>query len=210
MSDSKAVIRRRVRTLRDAAPAAQRAEWSRQICERALALPAYRAARTIHIYLSFQSEVDTQPIIEHALAHDKRVLVPVFVKDSEETPCAQITSLDPAQFYVGWRGLRIPKVTSPVALDEIALVFVPVVAFAARESSVSGWSAADEVQRCARFVRIGYGAGYYDRFLGRMAPDVPRIGLAFSLQRVEAIPVEWFDAPLDDVLTEREDNRRHG
>jgi len=51
--------------------------------------------------------------------------------------------------------------------------------------------------------RIGYGAGYYDRFLARLRPGVPKIGLAFGMQRVASIPVEPHDVVLDDMLTEQ-------
>lgn len=200
MPESKADIRRRVRALRDAAPANLRAEWSARICAKALALPAYRSARTIHIFLSFQSEVDTGAIIAHALGCGKRVVVPVFVKGSDETPSAQITSLAPEDFHVSGRGLRAPKALRLVPPEEIDLVFVPLVAFAPLASD----SAPPEEGPWRRIARVGYGAGFYDRFLRRIRADAPRIGLAFALQRVAAIPIAPFDAWLDDVITEED------
>jgi 5-formyltetrahydrofolate cyclo-ligase len=199
MNPEKVAIRKHVRALRDAALAEQHAAWTALICTKALALPAYQAAYTIHIFLSFQSEVDTRAIIEHALAHGKRVVVPVFVKDSDETPCTQITSLDNDAFHFGKWNMRTPKVLRPVPLDEIDLVFAPMVAFATPpllpspkgEGLGMGWP------------RIGYGAGYYDRFLARLRPGVPKIGLAFGMQRVASIPVEPHDVVLDDMLTEQ-------
>ncbi len=135
MIRNKSEIRKRIRALRDAAPAAQRAEWSRRICARALQLPAYRAARTIHIFLSFQSEIDTQAIIEDALRAGKRVAVPVFLKDSDETPATEITSLDDSEFTFGKWNLRTPKTLRPVPLDEIDLVLAPMVAFSPSQPS---------------------------------------------------------------------------
>lgn len=193
MTESKLEIRRRIRALRDAAPAAQRAEWTGRICRKALALPAYRSARIVHIFLSFQSEVDTRAIIEDALAGGKRVVVPVFVKGSEETPCTQITSLDDDEFHFGAWGLRTPKVLRPVPLEAIDLVFVPMVAFALPPAGAGAGG---------RVARIGYGAGFYDRFLKRVRPDVPKIGLAFGLQRADAIPLAPHDVLLDAVITE--------
>jgi 5-formyltetrahydrofolate cyclo-ligase len=195
---SKADIRRQIRALRDAAPADLRAEWSARICAKALALPAYRSAQTIHIFLSFQSEVDTQAIIVHALACGKRVVAPVFVKGSDETPCAQITSLEPSAFDFGRWGLRTPKVLQLVPPDEIDLVFAPVVAFACL---APGGGPLQETHK-AGVARIGYGIGFYDRFLKRVRAGAPKIGLAFELQRVEAIPSAHFDVPLDGVITE--------
>jgi 5-formyltetrahydrofolate cyclo-ligase len=193
MNPEKAAIRKHIRALRDAAPAEQRAAWTALICTKAMALPAYQAARTIHIFLSFQSEVDTRAIIEHALAHGKRVVTPVFLKDSDETPCTQITSLDDGAFHFGKWNMRTPKVLRPVPLDEIDLVFAPMVAFAPlpfRGGDGGG------------VARIGYGAGFYDRFLKRIRLGVPKIGLAFAMQRVASIPIEPHDVVLDNVITD--------
>jgi 5-formyltetrahydrofolate cyclo-ligase len=193
MSETKSEIRTRVRALRDAAPAQMRAEWSRHICARAVQLPAYRAARTIHIFLSFQSEIDTTAVIEDALRAGKRVVVPVFAKDSDETPATELTSLADGEFSFGKWGLRTPKTMRLVPLAEIDLVFVPMVAFSPFPlGEGSGMKAA----------RIGYGAGFYDTFLSRLQPRVPKIGLAFALQRVEHIPIEPHDVLLHDVITE--------
>jgi 5-formyltetrahydrofolate cyclo-ligase len=195
MNPEKAAIRKHIRALRDAVAAEQRAAWTQRICEKALALPEYQSACVIHIFLSFQSEVDTRAIIERAFAQGKRVVVPVFLKDSDETPCTHITSLDEGEFNSGKWGLRTPKAVRLAPIEEIDLVFAPMVAFASplllpRSQGAVGWG------------RIGYGAGFYDRFLKRIRHGVPKIGLAFSMQRVEAIPVEWFDVLLDDVITE--------
>lgn len=183
----KLAIRKRIRALRDAASAEDRAAWSAAICAQALALPAYAAARTVHLFLSFQSEIDTTAIIEHALTHGKHVLVPVFTLNSEETPCTRIDTLDREAFEFGKWNMRTPKVINLVPIEEIDLVFAPMVAWARH---IPGGVA-----------RVGYGAGFYDRFLSRLRPGVPRIGLAFALQHVEAIPLEPHDVLLDDVMT---------
>lgn len=192
MHESKTEIRKRVRALRDAAPAEMRADWSRRICAKALQLTAYHAARTIHIFLSFQSEIDTTAIIEDAFRAGKRVVVPVFLKNSDETPATQIASLDDSEFTFGKWNLRTPRTLRLVPIDAIDLVFVPMVAFSPVPQGEGG----------VRVARIGYGAGFYDTFLSRLRAGVPKIGLAFSLQRVAYIPIEPHDVLLDSVLTE--------
>lgn len=193
MSDKK-TLRARMRALRDGIPAEQRADWSRRICEQAIALPACHVARVVHCFLSIQSEVDTRPLIEHALAHGKRVVVPVFVKGSDETPCTEILSLGDDTFETGRFNLRVPKTMRPVALAEIDLVFVPMLAFAIPEDA--------SPTHPGKICRLGYGVGYYDRLLGRLRPDTPKIGLAFALQRVPEMTMEAHDIYLDAVLTE--------
>lgn len=140
------------------------------------------------MFLSFQSEVDTSSLITHALSHGKRVVVPVFLRDSDETPATRILSLSEDEYVFGRWGMRTPKVRNDVPLDEIDVVFAPLVCFA---------SVGD-----GRWARIGYGAGFYDLLLGRLRADVGRIGLAFALQRVDHVPLEPHDALLDEVLCE--------
>ena len=50
--------------------------------------------------------------------------------------------------------------------------------------------------------RLGYGGGYYDRYLPRLMSDTIKIGVAFSCQEVEEVPTAEFDVPLDVVVTE--------
>jgi 5-formyltetrahydrofolate cyclo-ligase len=188
MHQEKVALRRSVRSQRDAVPAEARARWSAQICAAAIAHPAYVRSHTVHVFLSFQSEIDTSAIIAHALASDRRVVVPVFPPGSSETPAVEITTLDDAAFEFGRWGMRTPKVLREVALDAIDLVFAPLVCFAAIDGG--------------RFARIGYGAGYYDRLLTRLSPGTPCIGLAFAMQRVGIVPIEEHDRMLDEVLTD--------
>ncbi len=194
MPDKK-TLRAQMQALRDGLPASQRAEWSRRICAHAVDLPAYQSARLVHCFLSIRSEVDTRPIIEHALAHGKRVVAPVFVKGSAETPCTEIVSLNDDEFEIGRFNLRAPKIMRPVAPGEIDLVFVPLLAFVVPEDASSALEP-------GKVCRLGYGIGYYDRLLSRLRADTPKIGLAFAAQRVTAMPIEAHDICLHAVITE--------
>ncbi|HJJ51166.1 MAG TPA: 5-formyltetrahydrofolate cyclo-ligase, partial [Methanocorpusculum sp.] len=73
----------------------------------------------------------------------------------------------------------------PAAASSIDVVLVPMVGF-------------DRVGH-----RLGYGAGYYDRFFEKN-PNIPRIGMAYACQEMECIPSEWFDARMDLIVTEDE------
>ena len=191
MSLNKSELRQQRVAMRDALSPAQRVVWSEAIYQRAIALPEYQAAHVVHCFLSIRSEVNTQPLIEHALAHGKRVVLPVFLRDHEQTPCTEITSLAEDEFKLTGFGLRVPRVQRRVALSKIDLVFVPLLAFAEVAPN--------------QFYRLGYGAGYYDRFLARLA--APKIGLGFEMQRVDALPTETHDVALDSVITENNDHR---
>jgi 5-formyltetrahydrofolate cyclo-ligase len=194
MKLEKRALRKRIRALRDAAPAEQRAAWSARICERAIELPAYRSARCIHCFLSIESEVDTRALIRHALESGKRVAAPLFVKGSSDTAAYEVDSLDSGEYATGAFGLAVPRALRLVDLSAVDVFFVPLLAFA--PYPVAGGEAAEN-----RFSRLGYGIAYYDRLLVRSR--APRIGLAFELQRVESLPVDAHDQLLDCVLTER-------
>jgi 5-formyltetrahydrofolate cyclo-ligase len=185
--DPKRALRKRIRALRDSAPPEARAAWSATITARALAHPAYHAARTIFIFLAFQSEVDTSAIIQHALARSKCVCVPDFPTPGAPMALTKIDTLDAAAYDFGLWGTRAPKLRRPAPIDSVDLVFAPLLVFARTPNGVA---------------RLGYGKGYYDAFLPRLRPGVPVIGLAFELQCVPALPLEAHEVFLDALITE--------
>jgi 5-formyltetrahydrofolate cyclo-ligase len=187
MPESKAAIRKQVRAARDAADPALRAAWSDAICAQAIALDAYRAAGTVHVFLSFGSEIDTSALAQHALAAGKRVAVPAFPDGPDQMRMCALTTLSPDAFDIGVWGTRTPRQFVPVDAYAIDLAFVPLAAFERRADGVA---------------RIGYGKGHYDRFLPMLRPNTPKIGLAFALQAVSDLPVEPHDVLLDAVITE--------
>jgi 5-formyltetrahydrofolate cyclo-ligase len=160
-----------------------------EIESRVLAHEAFRAARCVHCYLGMGSEVETRGIIQHALDAGKRVCIPLWQKGSAETRALRITSLRDENYAPGGFGLRVPRVQIDQPLGEIDLVLAPLLRFA----PVAGG-----------YARLGYGAGYYDRLIAtvrRLNPVVRVIGLAFHLQRADALPLEPQDALLDEVIT---------
>ena len=194
----KRALRIRMRALRDAIPPEQRAALSARICERAIASPAYQSARLIHCFLSIRSEIETRLLIEHALAHGKRVAAPLFVKGSSETAAFEIEALNDDHYETDSFGLAVPRSPRLIDLRTIDVFFVPLLAFAPVPCSGDQEGADSEV----KFSRLGYGIAYYDRLLVQQ-PRIPRIGLAFEVQRLEALPVDAKDQLLDCVLTEQ-------
>jgi 5-formyltetrahydrofolate cyclo-ligase len=185
-SVQKAALRRALEARRNALSPEARAALSAALCARAAGLPAFAAAKTIHCYLPMRSEADPRALIEAAFALGKRVAVPIFLRKSEETPCALIRSLDPSEFEPGVFGLSHPRARERLDPAEIDVVFVPLLGFARMGGA---WH------------RIGYGAGYYDTFLSRLASRTLKIGFAFAEQRLDEFPIEAHDIALDDVVT---------
>jgi 5-formyltetrahydrofolate cyclo-ligase len=172
-------IRREVLAERDAASTTVRQEWGRRVAERFLALPEIRRATTILLFWSFGSEVPTRPLIDRL--HERGVTVALpRIEGAELVPVRYVPG-DPttltsfgAEEPVG--GVRL----DPSAID---VVGVPGVAFDRRGR------------------RIGYGGGYYDRFLRGLRAFT--VGLAFELQVLdEDLPGGSFDLAVDAIVTE--------
>jgi len=180
----KRALRRRILRERDGLPAERRAAWSRSIAERLLARPELLRAGTVHLFASFGSEVETLPIVERLLASGRRPVLPVVLRETWTMKHAAIRGLD--DLVPGFKGILEPADGCPSCdPGEIDLVIVPGVAFDRRGG------------------RLGYGGGFYDRFLAGC--PAPRIALAFSMQIVEAVPCEECDLPIDVILTELEE-----
>lgn len=150
---------------------------SRKLTEQFLASEAYRKAKTLYGYLPYNQEVRTVPILAQALADGKQVAVPKVYDD--EMRFIYLTDL--TQVATGYAGIPEPIADGPIADDPTALVLMPGLAFD-REGH-----------------RIGYGGGFYDKFLSA-EPNHPTVALCYAFQMVEELPTEEFDIPVDCVL----------
>ena len=141
-------------------------------------------AKTIGITLSMENEVNTYPIIEKAWEEGKKVVVPKCNKETRTMSFRKISNFD--QLETVYMSLRepIPALTEEVDADEIDLQIVPGVAYTERGE------------------RIGYGGGYYDRYL--MHYKGKTLSLAYSFQMVDHIPIEPFDKNIEKLLQKKE------
>jgi 5-formyltetrahydrofolate cyclo-ligase len=178
-------IRKRIMTLRNAMPLEAIAAKSCEIVRRLTELREIRESSTLMVFLSFGSEVVTDGLIVWGWEAGKRIVVPFCHPESRElTPCLLG---DFAELETGHYGIREPKADRliPVLREEIDAVLIPAVAF----------------DRQGR--RVGYGGGYYDRFLPKV-PRAARIGAVFACQIVAEIPPDPHDVPADRIVTEDE------
>lgn len=141
----------------------------------------YQSARTIHCYVSMNQrrEVETQELIREMLRKSMPVVVPVTNFADGTLHHFRLRSFDDLQENK-W-GVLEPEQGQQVSPNELDLVIVPMVA-------------ADE--SCNR---MGYGQGFYDRFLSQVS--APKIGLIYEQNVVEALPTEEFDVPMDKIIT---------
>ena len=150
---------------------------SRRLAELFFASAAYRDAETIYGYLPYNQEVRTVPMLEQALRDGKKVAVPKCCGDTMRFIC--LTDL--TQVEKGYAGIPEPIADGPIARDKTALVLMPGLAF-------------DPTGR-----RIGYGGGFYDRFLAE-EPEHPTLALCYDFQMLPELQTEEFDIPVDTIL----------
>jgi 5-formyltetrahydrofolate cyclo-ligase len=181
----KAEIRKGILRLRDALTPTQIAAGSGAVLERLALLDPVRQAVTLMVYLNTGSEVVTDDLVRWGLRNGKRIAVSRCIPESRGLAACRIGDLD--EVAPGHYGIREPKapLIRPIPAGEIDVVIVPGVAFDRRGC------------------RIGYGGGYYDRFLPQ-APQAARIGVAFACQLVAGIPADTHDIPMDGVVTDAE------
>jgi len=170
--------------LRAAIRAKKRAMTEEEIVERSeklgrafAASEAYKNAKTIYFYLPYNQEVRTVPMLEQAIRDGKRVAVPKVYGD--EMRFLYLDDL--SRVAKGYSGIPEPIDDEPVADDPTALVLMPGLVFDPQGH------------------RIGYGGGFYDKFLSR-EPEHPTIALCYEFQMVDALQTEEFDIPVDQVL----------
>jgi 5-formyltetrahydrofolate cyclo-ligase len=179
----KRAIRTTVLTARDRLDDDVRRRRSVAICDHLSALPEIVAARVVFCFISFRSEVLTGGFVDACLARGVTVAAPL-VTGPHEMVALRVTS--PAvDLVTGAWGILEPRAGLPVVdPTTIDAAIVPGSAFDPHGG------------------RAGYGGGFYDTYLGRLRPGVPRIGVCFALQVVERVPCAVHDLAMDVVVTE--------
>lgn len=181
-------IRALMKNRREQLSESQRKAYNKKISERLFALDHFKECRMLFSYVSFGSEADTTTVIKTALEMNKRVFIPK-VEDKEMNFYA-IYSLD--GLIRSKFGILEPSGSDrpylPDHNDDVKkIMLLPGLAF-------------DKTGN-----RIGYGAGYYDRYLGRFPENEwLKIGIAFSFQIMENLPASDKDIRTDFIITDEE------
>ena len=173
----KTALRRQIREKKRAMTEEQITEASARLGELFAASEAYRQAKSIYGYLPYNQEVRTVPMLERAIRDGKRVAVPKCYGDEMRF----IWMEDLSRVEKGYAGIPEPIEDGPVAEDKTALVLMPGLAFDPQGH------------------RIGYGGGFYDRFLAN-EPEHPTLALCYDFQMLPELETEEFDIPVDSVL----------
>ncbi|MDR1533083.1 MAG: 5-formyltetrahydrofolate cyclo-ligase [Clostridiales bacterium] len=175
----RSVLRKKARDL----PATEARISSEAICRSVIQwLPEYKDSGTLFVFVGTKMEINTDSIIEHALAAGKTVGVPLCVSPGvmEVRSITGFRDLEPGAY-----GILEPKKERPIiSPGDIDLAIVPCIS-------------CDKKRR-----RLGQGGGFYDRFMAK--GNFPKIALCRADFLLEEVPVEQWDLPVDGVVTETE------
>ncbi len=185
MSNLKKELRHEILYKRDQLTVDDITAKSKAITEKFLELEEFQKARVIMFFIPFRNEVDTRPLIEKSLSLGKTVVVPRTLKDTKELIPSRLIDWE-QDLAQGAYGIRepLPEKTRPVEPKEIDLLLIPGVAFDLFGN------------------RLGYGGGYYDRFVTNLRSGTPLFAVAFEVQIVDEVPVKEWDHRIDALITE--------
>lgn len=152
---------------------------SRQIAEKVLNTKEYRKNQILFAYIPCNNETDTWPVINQALCDGKTVAIPRVV--GENMIFYQYKENDILED--GYMGIKEPLPNGRIIDSSEGLIIVPGVAFDTKCN------------------RVGYGKGFYDRFLASH-PHCDTIGICFDFQIFEEVETNSADKQIDMLITE--------
>ena len=172
-------LRKIVKAAKSAVPLDEKIRRSQPIMQQVEQLTPFHNADTVLLYWSMDDEVYTHDFVKRWYK-SKTILLPCV--DGDDLLLRRYTgpnSMQPGPQF------GIPEPTGPVfeALEQVQMIIVPGVAFDRNKN------------------RMGRGRGFYDRLL-KSTPNAVKVGVAFSFQLFDTIPVEPFDVPMDEVVSE--------
>jgi len=180
MHRTKDELREALKKERFTIPLAEREKKSSGICS--CLLDILDGCSPVMVYVSKTPEVNTATLIAALLIRDSRVIVPIIER---ETVSLRLSYLDDPCVLVD-STFHVPEPVGseiPARPEEVTVAVIPVLGFDRKGN------------------RLGYGAGYYDRFLAQH-PNITPIGLAFACQEISDIPCDANDVRLELVITE--------
>lgn len=177
--ETKQEIRKQLRKLRSKMNADEWQSATEMIAEKIIGSDSFREATDLYCYMDFDGEAGTELIIDEAWRLGKDIWLPKVCGGEMQFYLVESEK----ELVRGTFGILEPSGESITASGEDGLIIVPGIAF-----------------DCMRN-RIGYGKGYYDRYLNAH-PNLVKYGIAFDIQLVDKIPAEECDCRMDKVFTE--------
>lgn len=184
----KYTLRRQLKAMRNAHPSSVRRQAARASLRLALRHGLLMRSRRIGFYFAQGAEFDTRPLLEQALRMQRACYLPVLPRRGRVMRFGRMDST--TRMKANRYGIPEPLDAKPLRARQLDLLLMPLVGF-----DKHGY-------------RLGMGGGYYDATLAfmrhrRLWRKPLLVGIAYECQRVDALPHDPWDMPLDAVLTER-------
>lgn len=180
---TKSELRKKLKYMRDSIPDGKRSEFSKAICDRITDLKQYKDVGTVLVFVSIGSEVETCGIISDALKKEKTVGVP-YISDGEMCfrKIVSLSDLIPGKYNIPTADDNCTEIRN----FDNCLCIVPCLSV-----DNDGY-------------RLGYGGGYYDRFLAKNK-NINTIAVCFDELLSTTLPHNEFDIKVSMVVTERKE-----
>ena len=180
----KNILRKEILEKRNRLELENKYEYDKVIFQKLINSDIYKKSKKIFTYVSFGSEVDTKKFINYAISDNKDIYVPKTDKVNKEMLAIKINRLN--NMDVDKWGILEPKdVDKSKVGDNFDLIIMPGVAF-----DING-------------NRIGYGGGYYDKYISNINNKCIKLALAYELQLVQNIKSEIHDIKVDFIITNK-------
>ena len=184
LTEAKKELRKKFKELRRSIPTENKSNMDTKMCNRFLYSRFFTEANTLLCYYPIKGEPDILPIIDRALKTGKKVAFPVCDRESKKMTFLSVTDL--SQLEDGEYGIPAPTSRSPMISDFTKSVcIVPAMAYD------------------SKFNRLGYGGGYYDRFLSSFGGI--SVLLIYSKLFCDELITDEYDCPVDVIITEKEE-----
>jgi len=181
----KTELRNRYLAERKSIPEDQKKKFDSEICKRIIATASFRFSTTVLVYSALPSEIDLGDLIREAYSKGKRVVFPRCIPGTSLMEFHEVDNLDVLK--KGSFSIMEPPADAPVwkpSPADRAVCVIPAVLF-----DVSGH-------------RIGYGKGFYDRYLSGKS-GIQRIGVAYDRFITESVPHGRYDLSVDFIVSEK-------
>ena len=180
--EKKKNLRNKILSIRDSLNIKEKEIMDNKIFNELISTDLYKKAKSIFIYLSFGTEIDTNKIINNALQDKKEVYIPKIYKTDKSMKAIRLSSFE--DLKENSMGILEPIDDSNfIEKENIDLIIVPGVVFDLNGN------------------RIGYGGGYYDRYLESIKDVKNKVVLAYDLQIIDSIEPETHDITFDYIIT---------
>ncbi|MBU2591344.1 MAG: 5-formyltetrahydrofolate cyclo-ligase [Nitrospinota bacterium] len=182
IASQKSLIRKGMLAERDGMGLDDVESKSSLIAQRFFGLDRIAGRRSFLFYADFRNEVKTGNMIRRSIGEGIGVYLPTIDEPSDQIEPVRLFEPDKELVRGKW-GITVSS-NGSAPIEEIDLVLLPGIAFDRRGG------------------RLGFGKGYYDRFLSRLDKSVLKVGLCYRFQLLERLPLSKDDVPVDVVITE--------